>query len=87
MEIETESAKQAAIRVAAEAAKFEVGKAIEVTIKAIKGKEVTYELAGGIKLTQKEPKKAGDLLVGRSVRVEITEMRETGVPKRLKLVE
>lgn len=87
MEIETESAKQAAIRVAAEAAKFEVGKTIEVMIKAIKGKEVTYELEGGIKLTQKEPKKAGDLSVGQSVQVEITEIRETGVPKKLKLVK
>ncbi len=87
MEIEAESAKQAAIKAAAEAAKFEVGQAIEVTVKAIKGKEVTYELKGGIKLTQKEPKKAGNLSVGQCVRVEITEMRETGVPKKLKLVK
>lgn len=87
MEIEAESARQAAIKAAAEGASFEIGKVIGATIKAIKGKEVTYELEGGIKLTQKEPRKAGDLLVGQSVQVEISEMRETGVPKKLKLVE
>lgn len=85
MEIETESAKQAEIRAAAAAASFEVGKLIQAVIKAVKGKEVTYELERGIKLTQKEPKKAGNLSVGQSVQVEITEMRETGVPKKLKL--
>lgn len=87
MEVETESAKQAAIKAAAEAAKFEVGKVIEVTVKAIKGKDVTYELEGGIKLTQKEPKKVDKLTVGQAVQVEITELRETGVPKKLKLVD
>jgi hypothetical protein len=86
MEIETESAKQAAIRVAAEAAKFEVGKAIEVTIKAIKGKEVTYGLEGGIRLTQKEPRNVDKLSVGDVVQVKIIDMRETGVPKKLQLV-
>jgi hypothetical protein len=85
MEVEAESAKQAAIKAAAVAAKFEVGQAIEVMIKAIKGKEVTYELEGGIKLTQKEPKQAEKLTVGQSVQAKITEMRETGVPKKLKL--
>jgi hypothetical protein len=86
MEIEAESAKQAAIKVAAAEAKFEVGKAVPAIIKAIKGKEVTYELEGGIKLTQKEPKKADKLAIGQSVQVEITDMRETGVPKKLKLM-
>jgi hypothetical protein len=85
MEIETESAKQAAIKAAAAEADFAVGKSIEAVIKAIKGKEVTYELAGGIKLTQKEPKKAEKLSIGQPVQVEITEMRETGVPKKLRL--
>lgn len=85
MEIETESAKQAAIKAAAAEANFAVGESIDAVIKAIKGKEVTYELAGGIKLTQKEPKKAEKLSIGQPVQVEITEMRETGVPKKLKL--
>jgi hypothetical protein len=87
MEIEAESAKQAAIKAVAEAAGFATEQQIEVTIKAIRGKEVTYELDGGIKLTQKEPKKADKLSVGQVVKVEITEMRETGVPKKLKLID
>ncbi len=88
LEIEAESAKQAAIKAVAAEEQFEVGQAIAVTVKAIKGKEVTYELAGGkIKLTQKEPKRADKLSVGQSVQVEIIELRETGVPKKLKLVE
>jgi hypothetical protein len=85
MEIEAESAKQAEVKAAAAAAGFAVGQKVEAMVKAIKGKDVTYELVGGIKLTQKEPKKASDLTVGQSVQVEITEMRETGVPKKLKL--
>jgi hypothetical protein len=84
MDIETESAKQAAIKAAAEAAQFEVGQVVPAIIKTIKKKEVTYELLGGIKLTQKEPKNADKLVDGQTVQVEITEMRETGVPKKLK---
>jgi hypothetical protein len=86
MEIEAESAKQAAIKAAAAEAKFELGRVVPAIIKAMKGKEVTYELTGGIKLTQKEPKNADKLSVDQSVQVEIIEMRETGVPKKLRLV-
>jgi hypothetical protein len=87
MEVESESAKQAAIREAAAAARFEIGKVVEATIKTIKGKEVTYELLGNIRLTQKESKKADQLSVGDSVQVAIVELRETGVPKKLRLTD
>jgi hypothetical protein len=84
-EITVESERQATIKAAAEAAQFTVGQVIEALIEKIDGNKVTYELTGGIKLTQKEPRKVGSLTVGQTVRVEITELRETGVPKKLKL--
>jgi hypothetical protein len=88
MQIESESAKQAAIRAAAATASFAKGQTVDnVTITAIKGKDVTYQLPGGIKLTQKEPKKAENLSVGALVQVEVIEMRETGVPKKLRLID
>jgi hypothetical protein len=90
MEIEAESAKQAAIKAAAEAANFEVGQVLPAIIKAIKvkqkGKEVTYELAGGIKCSQDEYKDTEQLSVEQSVQIEIIELRKTGVPKKLKRV-
>jgi hypothetical protein len=87
MEIEVQSARQEAVRTAAAAESFAVGQQIdEVIIAAIKGKDVTYQLPGGIKLTQKEPKKDDNLSVGELVRVEVTVMRETGVPKKIRLI-
>jgi hypothetical protein len=87
MEIEIQSAKQAAVLKAAVVAGFTVGQVVVAKIENKDGNKVTYGLAGEIRLTQKEPKKAGSLTIGQSVQVEITELRETGVPKKLKLVE
>lgn len=81
-----ESERQAEIRVVAQSQNFQVEKSVKAEVKTIKGKEVTYELPGGIKLTVKEPKKYETLLVGQVVQVEITELRENGIPKRVKLV-
>ncbi|BAU44916.1 hypothetical protein [Leptolyngbya sp. O-77] len=81
-----ESERQAEIRAIAQDQNFQVGQQIEATVKSIKGKEVTYELPGGIKLTVKEPKKCGELSVGQSVQVEILELRENGTPKKVKWV-
>lgn len=86
MEIEVESAKQAAVKAAAAAASFAVGQVMAATIEKKEGNKITYRLADEIRLTQKEPKKFGDLSVGQSVQVEITEMRETRVPKKVRLV-
>lgn len=82
MEVVADSAKQAAFK----AIGLATGQQIEATITAIKGNKVTYELAADIKHTQKEPKKAEKLSVGQVVKVEIIEMRETGVLKKLKLI-
>jgi hypothetical protein len=84
-----ESERQAKYSAIAETQNFQVGQRIEAEVKTIKGKEVTYELPGRIKLTIKEPKKYETLskLVGKTVQVEILELRETGIPKRVKCVD
>jgi hypothetical protein len=87
MEIEVQSARQEAILKAAEMAGFEVGQVIRASIDKIDGNKVTFLLTGDIRLTQKEPKKAGSLTIGQSVQVEITELKETGVPKKVRLVD
>lgn len=81
-----DSERQAEIRAIAQDQNFKVGQQIAATVKNVKGKEVTYELPGGIKLTVKEPKKYGELSVDDSVQVEILELRENGIPKKVKLV-
>ncbi|UZQ53343.1 hypothetical protein OOK60_12610 [Trichothermofontia sichuanensis B231] len=81
-----ESERQAEIRAIAQSQNFQVGQQIAATVKNIKGKEVTYELPGGIKLTVKEPKKYGELSVEQAVQVEILELRENGTPKKVKSV-
>lgn len=81
-----ESERQAEIRTIAQNQNFQVGQQIAATVKNIKGKEVTYELPGEIKLKVKEPKKYGELSAGQSVQVEILELRENGAPKKVKWV-
>ena len=86
MEIEVQSAKQEAVLKAAAESGFAVGQVVTATIENKNGNKITYGLAGDIRLTQKEPKKAESLVIGQSVQVEIIELRETEVPKKLKLV-
>ncbi len=81
-----ETERQVEIRSVAQSQNFQVGQQVEAMVKNIKGKEVTYELPGGIKLTVKEPKKYGELSVGQNGQVEILEMRENGIPKKVKWV-
>jgi hypothetical protein len=86
MQIEIQSAKQEAVLKAAAAASFSVGQTLAALIDKIDGNKVTYQLTEDIRLTQKEPKKAVTLTEGQSVQVEITEIRDTGVPKKIKLI-
>ncbi len=79
-----ESQRQAEIRAIAQNQNFQVGQQVEATVKSIEGKEVTYELPGGIKLTVKEPKRYSELSVEQTVQVEILELRENGIPKKVK---
>jgi hypothetical protein len=84
MEVTAESERQAAVKAAAAAVQFTVGQVVEARIDKIDGNKVTFQLSGEIRLTQKEPKKAASLATGQTVKVEISELRETGVPKKLK---
>ncbi len=86
MRIEVQSAKQEAVLKAAAAARFAIGQIVSASIENKDGNKVTYGLTSEIRLTQKEPKKAGSLTIGQAVQVEIIELRETGVPKKVKLV-
>jgi hypothetical protein len=65
---------------------FEVGQQIEATVASIKGNKVTYEILGSLKLTQKEPKKAGSLKEGQVVQVEITDLKEDGGIRKISLI-
>lgn len=65
---------------------FTVGQELESTITAVRGNNVTYELLGKIKLTQKEHKKANEMSEGQKVRVEILQLRDDGLPKKVKLL-
>ncbi|KYC43951.1 hypothetical protein WA1_02045 [Scytonema hofmannii PCC 7110] len=82
----TESSRQREIAVAAQSQSFQVGQIFEAKVTNIKGKEVTYELPGMLKLTVKEPKKYADLSVELIVKIEVLELRDNGVPKKVKCV-
>ncbi|NJL64358.1 MAG: hypothetical protein HC903_24225 [Methylacidiphilales bacterium] len=81
------SQRQVEIADVAKSNKFEVGQILEAKVSNIKGKEVTYELPGNFKLTVKEPKHFGELSIKQMVKVEITELRDNGLPKKVKFVE
>jgi len=63
---------------------FEVGKELNAIVRNIKGTQVTYEVLGAIRLTQKEPKSAPLLTVGQAVIVRIEKLKEDGSLKNLK---
>lgn len=80
----SESSRQIEIIAALEGHNFIVGQKVDANVTNIKGKEVTYQIVEGVKLTVKEPKKYADLSVGITVKVEILELKENGVPKKVK---
>lgn len=83
----TESSRQQEMAAAVQSQSFQVGQIIEAKVTNIKGKEVTYELSQiPLKLTVKEPKKYIDLSVDSTVKIEILELRDNGVPKKVKCV-
>lgn len=82
-----ESERQREIREAAAAETFAVGQVIRATVTAIKGNKVTYLILGTIRLTQKEPKKATLLEQDQVVNVQITQLTDTGAPKKVKYVD
>lgn len=80
------SEREAEILAVTQASNFEVGQELEATVMAIKGSRVTYELVDTIRLTIKEPKKSKNLTEGQKVKVEITQLREDGFPKKVKCI-
>jgi hypothetical protein len=82
--VEVESVRQAVLRQAAQSASFQLEQTVEAVIAKIEGNKVTYQLPAGIRLTQKEPK---ELSVDQKVQVEINELRNGGVPKKVKLLD
>lgn len=81
---EIESERQAEIRAVTEAQTFEIGQQLEAKVTRVKGKQVTYEILETIKLTVREPKKAGDMTEGQTVTVEVTALKEDGSIKQVK---
>lgn len=82
-----ESARQAEIAKVTESQEFKEGDVIEAKVTKISGNKVSYEILGVIKLTQKEPKKAGSLEEGQTVKVEVAELKEDGNIKKIRLID
>lgn len=81
------SPRQIEIETVTQSQKFQVGQILEAEVTNIKGKEVTYTILEKIKLTVKEPKKYETLSVGTTIKVEVTDIKEDGSPKKVKSVE
>lgn len=82
-----ESARQQEIAKVMESQNFQVDQILEAKVTKISGNRVTYEILGTIKLTEKEPKKAGLLREGQTVNVRIVSLKEDGSIKSVKCVE
>ena len=82
-----ESARQAEIAKVTESQEFKEGDIIDAKVTKINGNKVSYEILGIIKLTQKEPKKASVLQEGQTVKVEVTEIKEDGTIKKIRLID
>lgn len=83
-----ESARQAEIAKVTESQEFKQGDIIDAKVTKISsGSKVTYEILGVIKLTEKEPKKAGVLQEGQTVKVKIISLKDDGSIKSVKFSE
>ncbi|NJL99673.1 MAG: hypothetical protein HC924_13130 [Synechococcaceae cyanobacterium SM2_3_2] len=84
--IEEQAQRLAEIAEVLSSREFEVGQQLDATVASIKGNKVTYEILGSLKLTQKEPKKAGSLSEGQVVQIEITDLKEDGGIRKVSLL-
>ena len=82
-----ESARQQEIAKVMESQNFQVDQMLEAKVTKISGNRVTYEILGTIKLTEREPKKAGLLQEGQTVNVRIVSLKEDRSIKGVKCVE
>ena len=79
-----QSEREAELKAVNESNTFVVGQTLEAIVTAVKGIKVTYQLLGIIKLTQKEPKRASNFSKDQKIEVEIIQIREDGLPKKIK---
>lgn len=84
---EVMSEREAELKVVKDSNTFEVGQQLEAKVTAIKGNKVTYEMIGTIRLTQKEPKRAGSMSEGQTMKVEVIQLRSDGLVKKVKPCE
>ena len=81
------SERQEEIAQVMESQSFAVDQILDAKVLGIKGNKVTYEILGAIKLTVKEPRKAGDLQEEQVVKVKITSIKDDGSVKNVKCVD
>lgn len=81
------SEREAELKSVSESNNFAVGQTLEAIVTAVRGNKVTYQLLGIIKLTQKEPRKASEISVGQKLEIEIIQLRDDGLPKKIKVLE
>ncbi|MEM9153740.1 MAG: hypothetical protein AAGB13_01715 [Cyanobacteria bacterium P01_F01_bin.33] len=82
-----QSEREAEIQAINDAQTFQLDQTLDAVVTTIKGKKVTYEILGTIKLTVKEPKKVAVLTEGQTVTVRVTGLRDDGSLKNVKFVE
>jgi hypothetical protein len=87
MEVTVVSSRQAELAQTAQLMSWTVGMVVTADVTNIDGNKVTYTLPGAVKLTHKEPKRFGELAMGKTVNVEVVELRETGLPKKVKVLD
>lgn len=80
------SERQEEIAQVMESQSFAVDQLLDAKVLGIKGNKVTYEILGAVKLTVKEPKKAGDLQEEQIVKVKITGIKDDGSVKNVKCI-
>lgn len=81
------SEREAELKSVSESNNFAVGQTLEAIVTAVRGNKVTYQLLGIIKLTQKEPRKASEISVGQKLEIEIIQLRDDSLPKKIKVLE
>jgi hypothetical protein len=86
-ETEVLSERQAAIAQAMESVHIEIGTILDAEITNIKKIEVTYQFLGAISRTNKEHKKINQLSIGQKVKVVVTEFKDDGTIKKVKLAD
>jgi hypothetical protein len=86
IEVTAMSSRQAELAQAAQSMDWSIGMVVTADITNIDGNKVTYTLPEKVKISQKEPKRFRELSVGDVVQVEIIELRDTGLPKKVKIV-